>query len=99
MNAVLRSLALSVLLLLASACGTNSTTVMTGPGGEQWDAQTMVGHCFTTDNGIQGSSCDATNAAEAIHVGHSENDCPSHTTDTYTWPPQSGDPGIVVCLS
>jgi hypothetical protein len=86
--------------LLVGACTSSpSTTVMTGPDGERWDAQAMVGHCFTTTAvTIDDVPCSALGAREAIHVGHSERECPARATGAWTWPAQGPNPTIVVCF-
>lgn len=91
----------AVLLVAAAACSeaSTSTTVLTGPNGERWDAQEMVGNCFLWETRIEDAPCSDPSSSKAIFVGHSDAECPAESIGSWTWPAQGPNPSVVVCFA
>jgi len=99
-----RLLAIAVVLAMSVACaaGSSSTTVLTGPERQRWDAQSLVGACIEHQDGggwaqVVEVPCDHPRALEVLNVVNDPRDCHPDTVYSHTWPAQGPDPNVVVC--
>lgn len=92
--------ALSALVACASA--SSSSTVLTGPEGQRWDAQALVDQCILEQQGsgwaqVVEVSCGDPGALRVLNVVNDHSDCHPDTIYAHLWPAQGPDPNVVVC--
>lgn len=99
-----RLLFVGPVLIASAACASNSssTTVLTGPEGQRWDAQALVGECILEqqESGwarVIEVSCGDPGALRVLEVVNDHRDCHPATIYTHLWPAQGPDPNVVVC--
>ena len=102
MAARLAVLGLGLAILTVCAAGASSTTVVTGPEGQRWDAQALVGECIQGQQGsgwtrVVEASCTDPGAVRVLNVVNDHRDCHPDTSFTHLWPAQGPDPNVVVC--
>lgn len=100
----LRLVAVSLFVISMIGCASTprSTTVLTGPEGERWDAQALVGQCILGGQGSGWSRvievpCSEPGALRVLNVVNEHSDCHPDTIQTHLWPAQGPDPNVVVC--
>ena len=99
-----RLLAAGLVLITLAACAseTSSTTVLTGPEGQRWDAQALVGQCILEqqESGwarVIEIPCGDPGALRVLNVVNDQSDCHPDTIYAHLWPAQGPDPKVVVC--
>jgi hypothetical protein len=95
--------ALMVAVVLAAGCTVSSTTMLTGPNGERWDAKNLEGACLdgSQANGpgrVREVNCSAPTAVRVVRVTNSIAECPASAVGAFTWPAKGPDPTVVLCF-